>query len=413
MGCPGCGTQIENFAFLCYTYLLSASSFSAKLEGKILKFLHTGDLHIGKRVNEISMLEEQRHILQQITEIAVQQQVDAILIAGDIYDKSVPPAEAVCVFDWFLTELAAQKIPVFAISGNHDSAERLAFVSSILDRQDIHFSPVFRGTVSHHVMQDTLGAVHIYLLPFLKPAMVRPFFPEETIESYDDAIRFVLDHTAIDPGARNILIAHQFVVSDGQEPERCDSETVSVGGIDSVSAALFDGFDYVALGHLHGRQSIGRETIHYSGSPLKYSFSEVRQEKGVTIVSVGEKGDVHLSTVPLTPIHEMRELHGPIEELLSPLAVASGDPNDYLHVTLTDAAVMDAAARVRSVYPNLMKLDFDNALSRANASLHSVDLSRKTTDLELFIQFYEMQNQQPLTGESLERMRRIIEEGAL
>lgn len=377
-----------------------------------MKFLHTGDLHIGKRVNEISMLEEQRHSLKQIVEIAVQQNVDAVLIAGDIYDKSVPPAEAVGVLDRFLTELAEQEIPVFAISGNHDSAERLAFGAAILDRQNIHFSPVFRGTISAYDMQDAFGTVHLYLLPFLKPAMVRPFFPEEPLESYDEAIRCVLAHTAIDPEERNILVAHQFVVSDGQEPERCESETVSVGGVDSVSAALFDGFDYVALGHLHGPQSIGRETIHYSGSPLKYSFSEVRQKKSVTIVSVEEKGHVSLHTVPLTPIHEMRELRGPIEELLSPQAAAAGDPEDYLHVTLTDMAVMDAAARVRSVYPNLMKLDFDNPLSRAAGSLHSVDLSRKATDLELFMQFYEMQNQQPLSGKSLERMRRIIEEGA-
>lgn len=374
-----------------------------------MKLLHIGDLHIGKRVNEISMLSEQKHILDQILTLAGTHGVDGILIAGDIYDKSTPSAEAVRVLDAFLTALADRGIPVYAVSGNHDSAERLAFAASILDRQNIHFSRVFDGTVSHFTLTDAWGEVQLWLLPFLKPAMVRPFFPEETIESYDDAIRCVLSHAQVDPGARNVLVAHQFVVAGEIQPERCESETVSVGGVDSVNADVFDAFDYVALGHLHGAQSIGRETIRYSGSPLKYSFSEVRQEKSAVLLTLEEKGSLTMELLPLTPIHEMREIRGPIDQLLSPEVTAQGDTEDYLHVTLTDEGVMDAAARVRSVYPNLMKLDFDTGRSRS-ARTSSMDPARQMTDLERFAEFYELQNHETLSGDRLEHMRRLFEE---
>ena len=329
-----------------------------------MKLLHIGDLHIGKRVNEISMLSEQKHILDQILTLAGTHGVDGILIAGDIYDKSTPSAEAVRVLDAFLTALADRGIPVYAVSGNHDSAERLAFAASILDRQNIHFSRVFDGTVSHFTLTDAWGEVQLWLLPFLKPAMVRPFFPEETIESYDDAIRCVLFHAQVDPGARNVLVAHQ---------------------------------------------SIGRETIRYSGSPLKYSFSEVRQEKSAVLLTLEEKGSLAMELLSLKPIHEMREIRGPIDQLLSPEVTAQGDTEDYLHVTLTDEGVMDAAARVRSVYPNLMKLDFDTGRSRS-ARTSSMDTARQMTDLERFAEFYELQNHETLSGDRLEHMRRLFEE---
>lgn len=375
-----------------------------------MKFIHIGDLHIGKRVNEFSMLEEQIHVLQQIVEAADHEQVDGVLIAGDIYDKNTPSAEAVRVFDRFITELAEHGISIYAVSGNHDSADRLAFAASILEKRDVHFSRPFDGKIEHFTLCDENGPLELYLLPFLKPAMVRPFFLEENIDSYDDAIRCVLDRAEIAPTARNILLAHQFVVSGENTPEQCESETVSVGGVDSVSAELFNAFDYVALGHIHGAQWIGRETIRYSGSPLKYSFSEIRHHKSLTLVTIKEKGNVVIQTIPLTPIHEMREIRGPIEELLSPMIVSQGDYEDYLHVTLTDDAVMDAAARVRSVYPNLMRLDFDNVMTRTTGTIKMADIAKQRSGLERFADFYEQQNGEPLTGEKLEWMKKLFRE---
>lgn len=376
-----------------------------------MKFLHIGDLHLGKRVNEISMLAEQKHILSEIAAIAEREQVDGILAAGDLYDKSTPSAEAVRLLDGFLTELSEKNIPFYGISGNHDSAERLAFAAALLKRQGVTVSPVFDGTLERVDLTDAYGPLHLYLMPFLKPAMIRPFFPEKTIESYEDGIACVLEAAQVDPAARNVLIAHQFVVSGETTPERCDSETIYVGGVDSVSAGLFDAFDYVALGHLHGEQSIGRETVRYSGSPLKYSFSEVRQQKGALCVTMGEKGSVTVEKIPLTPLHDMREIRGPIDRLLAPETAAMGDPEDYLHVTLTDTAVMDAAARVRQVYPNLMKLDFDNAMTRSRGALGTPELQEKQAPLALFAAFYEQQNQEPLDGEKLAYVQSLLGEG--
>lgn len=375
-----------------------------------MKFLHIGDLHIGKRVNELSMLEEQRNILKQIVDAAVLNEADGVLIAGDIYDKSVPPAEAVGVFDGFLNELTAHHIPVFAVSGNHDSVERLAFASGILEKQDVHFSRVFSGALQHVRRNDAYGPVNIWLMPFLKPANVRTVFPETDIGTYDDAIRCVIEHCDVDPLERNVLLAHQFVVSGGEQPERSESETVTVGGVDSVDGSIFDCFDYVALGHIHGPQWIGRETVRYCGSPLKYSFSEIHHKKSITVVELKEKGSVSIDMLPLKPLHDMREIRGPVEELLSPLVVAAGDPEDYMHVTLTDDGVMDAAARVRSVYPNLMKLDFDNAQTREHRTVGIADMSKRVTDLELFAEFYELQNNEALSGEKLEYMKKLFEE---
>lgn len=375
-----------------------------------MKFLHIGDLHIGKRVNEISMVDEQRQILKQIVRVAVTEQADAVVIAGDIYDKSVPTSEAVGVLDGFLIALTANHIPVLAVSGNHDSAERLAFAAGILEKQDVYFSKVFSGELQCVEMQDAYGVVNIWLMPFLKPALVRPFFPEADIRTYDDAIGCVMENCAVDTSERNILIAHQLVVAGSVIPERSESETVTVGGVDSVDSALFDAFDYVALGHIHGPQWIGRETVRYCGSPLKYSFSEINHEKSVTVVDVQEKGDVSIKTIPLVPVHDMREIRGPIEELLSPIVVAAGDPEDYMHVTLTDEGVMDAAAKVRSVYPNLMKLDFDNTQTRENRAIGIADMKKRATDLELFSLFYESQNNESLMGKKLEKMKQMFEE---
>ena len=309
-----------------------------------MRFLHLSDLHLGKRVCEFSMLDDQRYILGEILSLLDTRPVDAVLLAGDLYDKPVPPAEAVRLLDWFLTELADRKLPVFAISGNHDSAERVAFGAHLLAGSQVYVSPVFEGAPAPIPLTDAYGPVDIYLLPFLKPATVRHIYPDEPIESYSDALGCVLRRCAPDPARRSVLVAHQFVAGAAA----CESEEPSVGGLDCVDAALFDGFDYVALGHLHSPQKVGRDTLRYCGTPLKYSFSEAHQHKSATFVELGPKGEVTLSTAPLTPKHDLRELRGSYMELTDRRNYDGTAVDDYLHITLTDEQdVPDALARLR------------------------------------------------------------------
>ena len=265
-----------------------------------MRFAHLSDLHLGKRVCEFSMLEDQKYILEQILTLLDAHPVDGVLLAGDLYDKPVPPAEAVRLLDWFLTQLAARGLPVFAISGNHDSADRVAFGAALLETSRVYVSPVFSGAPQPICLADEHGPVDVYLLPFLKPASVRHVWPDEPIESYNDALACVLRHCPVDPARRSVLVAHQFVAGAAA----CESEEPSVGGLDCVDAALFDAFDYVALGHLHSPQKVGRDTLRYCGTPLKYSFSEAHQHKSITFVDLGEKGCVDISTAPLTQLSQ-------------------------------------------------------------------------------------------------------------
>ncbi|ADU27031.1 exonuclease SbcCD subunit D [Ethanoligenens harbinense] len=359
-----------------------------------MRFLHTADLHLGKRVGEFSLIEDQTYLLNQILEIADHEQPDGVLLAGDIYDKSVPSGEAVEVFDAFLTALAERGLPVFLISGNHDSPERLGFGSRIFREKQVHIAGVFGGAPQKITLTDAYGPVHVFLLPFLKPASAAPFFPDDPPESYTDAVRAALAACAPDPSARNVLVAHQFVTAGSTEPARCDSETISVGGLDNVDASVFDAFDYVALGHLHGPQRIGRDSVRYAGSPLKYSFSEARQHKSVTLVELAEKGNVSFRLLPLSPLRDMREICGPLAELLR----AGAPTQDYIHATLTDREdVYDAAARLRQVYPNLMRLDFEHdALPNTPSKTAASDVARKSP-FTLFAEFFESQNGAPLS----------------
>ncbi len=350
-----------------------------------MRFLHLSDLHLGKRVCEFSMLDDQRYILEEILSLLDTRPVDAVLLAGDLYDKPVPPAEAVRLLDWFLTELADRKLPVFAISGNHDSAERVAFGAHLLAGSQVYVSPVFEGAPAPIPLTDAYGPVDIYLLPFLKPATVRHIYPDEPIESYSDALGCVLRRCAPDPARRSVLVAHQFVAGAAA----CESEEPSVGGLDCVDAALFDGFDYVALGHLHSPQKVGRDTLRYCGTPLKYSFSEAHQHKSATFVELGPKGEVTLSTAPLTPKHDLRELRGSYMELTDRRSYAGTATDDYLHITLTDEQdVPDALARLRVIYPNLMRLDYDNLRTRTQADLDAPAQTEQKTPLEHFAAFY-------------------------
>ena len=360
-----------------------------------MKFLHLADLHLGKRVNGFSMLEDQAHILRQILAILDDEQPDGVLIAGDVYDKSVPSVEAVGLLDGFLTELRARGVPVLLISGNHDSPERLAFGGRVMDSCGIHISPVYDGALAPVTLHDEFGPVHVWLLPFVKPAHVRRWFPDADIESYTDAMAEAVAHMDIDTAARNVLVTHQFVTGG----TRSGSEELSVGGTDNVDSGVFAPFDYVALGHLHGAQHIGRETIRYAGSPLKYSFSEARQHKSVTVVTLGAKGDVQVRTVALTPLRELREIRGSYDELTArSFYEHTTYRSDYLHLILTDEQdVFDAMSRLRTIYPYLMTLDYDNARTRAAGGMSVPAETERRTPLELFEALYTRQNHQPMS----------------
>lgn len=371
-----------------------------------MKLIHLSDLHIGKRVNEVSMLEDQEYILNQILEAIDLEQPGAVLISGDVYDRSVPSAEAVTLFDAFLCSLAERKQQVFIISGNHDSAERLAFGGRLMEDKGIHLSPVYDGNITPIVLNDEYGTVHFWLLPFLKPAHVKRFYPDEGIESYTDACRVAVEKLGIDPVQRNVILVHQFVTGSST----CDSEEISVGGTDNVDAAVFEAFDYVALGHIHGPQNIGSERIRYCGTPLKYSFSEAGHQKSITVLELGEKGSFDLRTIPLTPLRDMREIRGSYEEVTAKSFYENTAVEDYLHITLTDEEdVPEAVARLRVIYPNLMKLSYDNARTRSNAVIDGAVDVQKKSPLQLFGELYEQLNGQPMSDIQHDFMQELIE----
>lgn len=373
-----------------------------------MKFLHLSDLHIGKRVNEFSQLDDQQYILTEILRIIDEQKPNAVVIAGDIYDKSVPTAEAVSLFDWFLSSLSKRCLSVFIISGNHDSAERLSFANEIMDSSGIYISPTFKGEIKTVTLTDKIGEVCFHLLPFVKPANVRKYYPETEILSYDDAVKTVVENMNIDVSKRNVLVTHQFVTG----AVRSESEEASVGGSDNIDYKNFDKFDYVALGHIHRPQSVGREEVRYCGTPLKYSFSEANHNKSVTIVTMGEKGDVKIETIGLSSKRDMVEIKGDYNTIVSKDFYSALNTDDYYHITLTDEEdVIDAVAKLRVIYPNIMKLDYDNQRTRTNAEITLDDRVEEKTPLELFAEFYEMQNNQPLSDEQAQFLQELIEKG--
>ena len=371
-----------------------------------MKLFHISDLHIGKRVNEISMVEDQACILKQIIRMADSENPDAVLIAGDVYDKSVPPAEAVTLFDGFLFHLAQRRIPVLIISGNHDSPERLAFGNRLMAGAGIHLSPVYDGNVLPVTLSDEYGEVHFWLLPFIKPAHVRRFYPEETIETYTDAVRTAIEKMDMDRTGRNVLLTHQFVTGAAT----CESEEISVGGSDNVDASVFEGIDYVALGHLHGPQNIGTNRVRYCGTPLKYSFSETGHAKSVTVVHLGAKGELRLETLPLVPRHDMRQIRGAFAQLTDRAFCSAQNAEDYLHVILTDEEdVPEALGRLRMIYPNIMKLSYDNTRTRSNQIIDGAIEVQRKSPLELFEELYMLQNNQPMSAQQKAFAQELIE----
>ena len=373
-----------------------------------MKLIHLSDLHLGKRVNEFSMLEDQEYILTKIINIIDEQNPQGVIIAGDVYDKSVPSAEAVELFDNFLFRLSKRNLRVFVISGNHDSAERIAFGGRIMNKSRIYMSPVYNGKVAPITVADDHGAVNIYMLPFVKPANVRRFYPEKEIVSYTDAIKIAVDEMHIDKSQRNILVTHQFVTG----ALRTESEDISVGGADNVDVCAFDGFDYVALGHIHRSQKCGSEYIRYSGTPLKYSFSEAKDHKSVTVLKKKKKGNIELSFIPLTPKRDMVEIKGKYDEImLRSFYEGTNYGEDYMHITLTDEEdIPDVLTKLRVVYKNIMKLDYDNMRTRHSAEINGATDVKSKSPFEHFSDFYEQQNGQKMSKEQSDFMIDLIEQ---
>lgn len=376
-----------------------------------MKFIHISDLHIGKRVNEFPLLEDQKYVLSQVLAIADEEQAEGVLIAGDIYDKPVPSAEAVQLFDWFLTRLAELGKQVFAVSGNHDSPERIAFGARLMKSRGVYLSQVYDGNVIHITAEDAYGELDIYLLPFVKPALVRHVLEaegaEELPESYHDAVRLAVERMKVDRTKRNILVAHQFVTGAA----RCESEEVAVGGLDNVDGAVFDDFDYVALGHIHSPQCVGRDTVRYCGTPLKYSFSEAGHTKSVTILELKEKGSITINTVPLQPKRDMKKIKGTYMEVTGRPFYESLNREDYFHITLTDEEdIPDAVSRLRVIYPNLMKLEYDNKRTRSSRDLVLADRTETESPETLFAEFYKKQNNQEMSIWQQEFTAKLIKE---
>ncbi|CUN11284.1 Nuclease sbcCD subunit D [Blautia hydrogenotrophica] len=372
-----------------------------------MKFIHLSDLHLGKRIHGFSMLEDQKYILEQIIQIVKQEQADGVLLAGDLYDKPVPPIEAVQELDRFLTGLASLGISVFAVSGNHDSAERIAFGARLMQERDIYLSPAYDGSTAKICVEDEYGEVWIHLLPYVKPAAVRHAYPQEDIQTYQDAVQAAVRHMEVDTDKRNILVAHQFVTGAWT----CDSEEISVGGVDNVEASVFDEFDYVALGHIHSPQKVGRPQVRYCGTPLKYSFSEADQEKSLTVVQIGEKGSVQLHTIPLKPLRDMRKIRGSYLEVTARSFYQGMKLDDYYQITLTDEEdIPDGLQRLRTIYGNLMRLEYDNQRTREDQEIDRAEEIEKKSELELFEEFYQLQNNQPMSDQQRELARKLAEE---
>jgi len=371
-----------------------------------MRFVHLSDLHLGKRLNEFSLIDDQKYILNKIIEIISQNDIDAIIIAGDIYDKTVPSAEAVELFDSFLTSLSFIKKTVFIVSGNHDSAERLAFGGKLMTSSGVYISPVYDGRIEPISLKDEFGTVNFWLVPFLKPSSVRRYFENDDIDSYDDAVRTVVNSLNLEKTERNVIVSHQFVTG----AVLSDSEKITVGGSENISCDIYNDFDYVALGHIHRPQTIGKENIRYCGTPIKYSFSEVNHNKSLTVVDIKEKGSIEMTYIPLVPMRDMAEIKGSFDDIISPITYEGTTlRTDFLHITLTDEdEIINAIGKLRKVYHNILKLDYDNTRTRSYASVDLSDRVEIKSPIELFSELYEKQNNMPMNSEERQFMENLI-----
>lgn len=371
-----------------------------------MRIIHLSDLHLGKRVNGYSMLEDQKYILDEILTVIDEQKPQAIIIAGDVYDKPVPSAEAVQLFDDFLYSLTQRNLQMLVISGNHDSPERIAFGSRFMGKSGVHMSQVYNGKADLVTLSDKYGEINFYLLPFIKPSNVRRYFPDKEINTYTDAVKLAVSQMNINEKGRNILITHQFVTG----AVLSESESIMVGGTDNVESYVFDSFDYVALGHIHRPQNIG-EKIRYCGTPLKYSQSEINHIKSVTIVDIAEKCNLEISVVPLKPLHEMREIRGTYNEITLYDNYINTNLEDYVFIILTDEEdEPDAISKLRTIYPNLMKLEYDNTRTRNSSVLSEVEKIENKSETELLSEFFEKQNGKEMSAEQLEYAEKLLEQ---
>lgn len=379
-----------------------------------MKFFHLSDLHIGKQLHYYSLAEDQRHILDQVVEWAKREQPQAVVIAGDVYDKAIPSGEAVSLFDYFLTELtkALPEGRVLVIAGNHDSPRRLDFASSILEKHQVHIVGMPPKSPEEYLtrvsLEDAWGEVCFYLMPFLKPGYVAGVFPEEEKSSYQEAIQGLLEREQIDTGIRNVLITHQFYTSFGREPRRSDSEAIHVGGLDNVDVQVLTPFDYVAMGHIHRPQSIGGEQYRYAGTLLPYSVSEAGDEKVLTMVTLGEKKTPpQVTELPLSPLRRVIARKGTLDELL---ARAGEEPcEDYASLTITDEIMpYQLREQLERKYTRILELKIENTRTLRQAG-ELQECSLVTEPLPLFARFYEELQGQPLREEQKALLKDVID----
>ena len=380
-----------------------------------MKLLHIGDLHLGKSLGDFDLIRDQKYILDQILGIIKEKAVDGVLIAGDVYDKAVPSEAAMNLLDYFLSSLSRSGVSTFMISGNHDSDDRLNYGSDLFAANQIYIASKYDGTLYRRTVTDAYGEADIYLLPFVKASQVKHFFPDAEIATYDDAVRLILAHAGIDPDRRNIIVAHQFVTGRSEDPALGGSESVgtqSVGLVEKIGYDCFDAFDYAALGHIHSPQKVGREEVRYAGSPLKYSLSEVNNTKSVPIITLGEKGDVSLELIPLRPMRDLRHIKGPMKMLLDKTNIT--DPDDFIYVTLTDEdTVNDAMGIFQQVYPNTVKIDYDNSHTRAIEQVDISSIAENKSFSELIGDFYRLMYQCEMSEEEMKYMKVAAQEAGM
>ena len=380
-----------------------------------MKLLHLGDLHLGRSLGDFDLIEDQKYILDQILKIIEKENVDGVLIAGDVYDKSIPSEAATNLLDYFLCKLSESRVQTFMISGNHDSDDRLNYGSNLFEANQIYISALYHGTLDKRTVTDEYGEVNVYLLPFVKASQVRHFYPEETIDSYDDAVRVILKHADMDVTQRNVIVAHQFVTGQSEDPALGGSEgagTQSVGLVEKIGYDCFDGFDYVALGHIHSPQRVGRDEVRYSGSPLKYSLSEVHNAKSVPVITMGKKGEVTLELIPLKPMRDLRHIKGNLKALLEPKNMT--DVEDFIYVTLTDEEIInDAMGIFQQTYPNTVKIDYDNSRTRAMEHVDISNIAENKSFSELISAFYRLIYNCEMSGEEMDYMRAAAQEAGV
>ncbi|WP_448902009.1 exonuclease SbcCD subunit D [Eubacterium sp.] len=372
-----------------------------------MRFLHLADLHIGKRVSGFSMIEDQKFVFEQVYNVIENEKIDGIIMAGDIYDKPVPSAEAVKLFDEMLTRLVSINLPIFVISGNHDSAERIGFGSDILSAAKVYMSRVYNGNLQKIELEDDYGKINIYLLPFIKPATVKNIYKEAEIKDYDDALAYVLSQEKIDETKRNVIVSHQFVTG----AMRSESEEVSVGGLDNVSVENYDAFDYVALGHIHRAQQMGRESARYAGTLLKYSFSEENHNKSMTIVDLKEKGNIEIKEIPVKPLHDLKTIKGKFSEITSEEFYKELKKENYYRAVLTDDDdILNAIGKLKSIYPNLMSMEYDNTRTRSYSVVDNVETGEAKSPLDYFEEFFEKQNGRKMSEKQRDYLLEILGE---